>query len=168
MHRNMSPRRIRWAMRALVYGPLALIALVVLGMPEPERLPPTTFHDLTGTTAHGSAFELHLEPRTGAVVFARTQLILQCSTGGQHVLDLWRSDDDDAVFTREGDRLGMRARWSEYDQSSIQEGWVAIDGRSLGDRAADGVVTAEIAWRSGAVLVRSCWARRVPWRVAEE
>jgi len=149
-------------MRAVLYGALAVVALVVLGMREPPR-PAAT---MEGETSQGYAVEVELDD-DGAVQALSTRFRVRCSGGETDVAKWTASRGTFGRFEQDGDHV-LIAEEREEDV----DGW-HMEGelRAEADRAADGslagVAHATFRWtREGGEDGASCAAEGVRWRAA--
>lgn len=158
MHGVMSPRRIRWTMRAFVYVPLALLAVVVLGMRDPD----VELGMLEGKTSQGEPVLVQFED--DAVAIVRMPVRLDCTWGRAYVLTWTARDGVFGEFHREGDRLTIHDAWTDPEaDGEVGRGVVELDAEIDGERRASGRVRAEVRWSRGG----SCGIRDVTWTASE-
>jgi hypothetical protein len=159
----MSPRRIRWAMRAVVYVPLVLLAVALLGMRGAESVVHLGF--LEGRTSQADPVQVQFDDDDEVRVF-RTTLRLRCTWGDEFTLS-WtaRRGEAGTVFARDGDRLTIREDWTERGERG-HDARVALrlDGAVDGTRGASGRIDATIRWTWGARDAGTCSAAGVRWR----
>jgi hypothetical protein len=150
-------------MRALVYVPLVLVALLVLGMrPDaPAAAPPV--HTLDGETSQGGPLLLRLAEDRGAVVSLTTFLRLQCSTGGAYELAWRASDDDDVRFERRGDVVRVTDRRELATADGPQIVGLDLVGTVVGRRSARGRIKGVVGFARNGRHVRTCWVAGVEW-----
>ena len=157
----VSPRRIRWTMRAVLYGTLLALVLALWAARPGEKVV------LAGKTSQGQYFDLEARD-DGEVDAFDTRLVAECDDGQTVEIRWWPWDGDPVAFERDGERLDVREEWRrEEDDGVVETGWATLDGRVSSDgRSASGVVTAQSTFsRTGADDV-VCRATDVTWRAS--
>ena len=158
----MSPRAMRWTARAVLYGLLAVLALVALAMRDGEQA-----QRLSGRTSQRVPFFLDATDH-GVVTHISTDLRARCDDGQTFTIHWGAYDRAPVPFVRDGERLRIHETW-EYDR---EDGWhetgsATLDGRVAGDgRSASGVIAASMTLTNGHTVWGSCRASGVRFRAA--
>jgi hypothetical protein len=134
-------------MRAVVYVPLALVAVAVLGMREPEVVD-APMPQIQGWTAQREPVRIDLAPY-GAVAVVKMRLQLQCNWGRPY--GMWWTARDGAYgeFSQTGSRFTVRERWDGDDWEGLRSGSFDLEGEVHGKRLVVGTVRAELWWTDG-------------------
>ena len=162
MDRNVSPRRIRWIFRIVLYGGLALVAAALIAARPADRIV------LSGETSQDEFFNMETDDG-GRVSSFQTHLRARCSNGDEHWQVSWTPADGQPVpFERDGERLIAREEWErELGDGTIETGWAAIDARVADDgRSAAGVMDTRIRFVLDGHEYAMCWAWDVSFRAS--
>ena len=162
MDRNVSPRRIRWIFRTVLYGGLALVAAALIAARPGDRIV------LSGETSQDEFFNMETHSGGGVSSF-QTHLRARCSNGDSTWQVSWTPADGQPVpFERDGERLRVRETWErELGDGTIEKGWAAIDARVAGDgRSASGAMDTRIRFALDGHEYATCWAWNVRFRAA--
>jgi hypothetical protein len=158
----MSPRRIRWIVRAVVLGLLAAACAAALTLRD------GTVEDrfLHGQTAQQQGIEMETSG-AGEVYGFATDVWTRC-TDDSTLPVRWFPPKSDATYRQDGGRLVVRERWRhEGRRGSVEVGWARLEGRVDGDgAAASGTIDVESRFERDGVEYARCRASGVRWRVS--
>jgi hypothetical protein len=154
----MSPRRIRWTIRLVLYGTLLVIGLALLAARPGEKVV------LSGETSQREHFDVQARD-DGEVDAFQTYLVTRCSRSKTVDITWTPADGDPVGFERDGEGIDVREEWEREEGGTVERGWATLEGRVAGDgRSASGTMTASITFSRDGDEVDRCSVRDVSFR----
>jgi hypothetical protein len=158
MDREVSPRRLRWIFRIVLYGTLALIGVALMAARPGDRIV------LSGNTSQDEFFNMEADSEGGVSSF-QTHLRARCGRDQWWQVSWTPADGHPVDFERDGPRLDVREEWeNELGDGSIEKGWAELEADVEDEgRSVTGVMHTEITFTLNGERYATCsaWGVRV-------